>query len=217
MILCDIGNSYYHFFKDGLSTKMPVASSPRIKDTYNINHHIYYISVNKQAEKNLVHENKCINLELFLSNKTKYDNENLGIDRKVACYKAKDVIIVDAGSAITVDIIHGDMHVGGFILAGLKSMMDNISSISEKLDTDMNLSVDLRKPPTNTVDAISFGILKPIELMIRNVSRNKNIIFTGGDGKFFSKFFDNSIYNERLIFNNMMKIIKDYDLDKGEI
>ena len=39
------------------------------------------------------------------------------------------------------------------------------------------------------------------------VSLNKNIIFTGGDGKLLSKYFENSQYKKDLIFENMKRMI----------
>lgn len=212
MILCDIGNSYYHFFKDGASQKMKLDAIPRIKNIDNIDKVVYYISVNKEAEKSLLKYNECINLENIIQIESSYNQKEMGIDRKVACYGASDCVIIDAGSAITVDIIHNKKHIGGFILPGLSAMIGNMSSISNVLEIDINLAVNLNNVPKNKIDAISFGILKPIEIMIKYSSKDKNIIFTGGDGKFFSKFFEKSIYNERLIFNNMVKIVNSYKL-----
>ena len=39
-----------------------------------------------------------------------------------------------------------------------------------------------------------FGIV--IMLLIENFSKNKKIYFTGGDGKFLSRFFENAIYDD---------------------
>ena len=216
MILCDIGNSYYHFYKDGVSSKMELDATPRIKQGSDVDRTVYYISVNEEAEKNLLKHNKCVNLKEFISIASFYSEYELGIDRKVACYNQENGVIVDAGSAITVDVIHNREHLGGFILPGIEVTINNLKSISSALNKNINMGVDLQKFPTNTVDAISFGILKPIVLSIKNVSQNKNITFTGGDGKFLSKFFDNSIHNERLIFNNMLQIIKNNDLGGDE-
>jgi type III pantothenate kinase len=116
MILCDIGNSSYHFFKDGISSKMNLDTSPKIRQNSDKQRVIYYISVNKEAENNLLKYNKCINLENYISINSNYNKNNLGIDRKMACYNQENKIIVDAGSAITVDIVHNNKHLGGFIL-----------------------------------------------------------------------------------------------------
>ena len=40
-----------------------------------------------------------------------------------------------------------------------------------------------------------------------------DIVRTGGDGKFFSKFFSNSIFDRTLIFRGMLKAIKNAHLE----
>ena len=78
------------------------------------------------------------------------------------------------------------------------------TSISfEKAGKDINLD----KIPLCTKDAIQYAMLKSIILPIKEVSLNKNIIFTGGDGELLSKYFENSVYKKDLIFENMKRII----------
>lgn len=43
----------------------------------------------------------------------------MGLDRKIACAGLSDAVIVDAGSAVTVDIMKEGVHQGGIILPGL--------------------------------------------------------------------------------------------------
>ncbi len=131
----------------------------------------------------------------------------MGVDRIIACVGYNDAIIVDAGSAITVDIMDNRNHEGGFILPGLKNFEKIYSEISSKLDFDINMKVNLDKIPLHTKDAISYSILKSIILPIKEIVKNRKIIFTGGDGKFLSQYFKNSVYKEDLIFENMKGII----------
>ncbi len=201
MILCDIGNTKYKFlinnekFTYFMHEALPV-----------IHEKVYYISVNETALLKLKHAyDDIIDLEPYINFETLYDG--MGLDRKVVCTGLKDVVIVDAGSAITVDIMDKNIHQGGFILAGLKSLKDNYENISIKLDIDFNLKVNLDKIPLNTQDAISYGIIKSIITPIIEVSKDKQVIFTGGDGELLSSFIKNSIYRENLIFDNMEGII----------
>ena len=83
------------------------------------------------------------------------------------------------------------------------------------LDCGINLSVPLDTFPQNTKDAVSYGVLKPIMLLIENFSKNKKIYFTGGDGKFLSRFFENAIYDDLLIFKGMQNIITTKITSKG--
>ena len=165
-------------------------------------------SVNPNFEKKLLDSHKkCINLEPYIDIPTSY--KGLGIDRKATCKAITNGVIVDAGSAITVDIMEDNMHIGGYILPGIASYQEFYRQISSALDVHLDLSVNLYSPPQNTKEAVSFGILKSILLMVKHTSQTKKIYFTGGDGKFFAKFFENSIFDNTLVFKGMQKALKD--------
>ncbi|MFX4232209.1 pantothenate kinase, partial [Aliarcobacter butzleri] len=73
--------------------------------------------------KKLLKKNpKAKDIKEFLNFETKY--QGLGIDSKIACSFQKDVVVVDAGSAITVDIMENDVHKGGFILLEVQSFIN---------------------------------------------------------------------------------------------
>ena len=201
MTLCDIGNTTFHFLIKGKHHKFFLNETlPKLTET------VYFISVNENATKKLKNTyTKCIDLKDFLEFKTVY--EGMGLDRKVACYGYSNVIIVDAGSAITVDIMTNDKHEGGIILPGLNNLKKLYKQISSKLDYEINTKVNLDKIPLCTQDAISYSILKSIILPIKELALDKQIIFTGGDGEFLSRYFDNCIYKSDLIFENMKGII----------
>ncbi|MGB6328657.1 MAG: type III pantothenate kinase [Halarcobacter sp.] len=202
MILCDIGNTTFHFSINGkhqkyfLDEKLPVFDEEIV----------YFISVNEKASRKLkdtyVH---CIDLEKYLNFQTSY--QGMGLDRKVACFGFENAIIVDAGSAITVDIIKNSKHKGGIILPGINNLKKLYKQISLKLDYEINTKVNLDKIPLCTQDAISYSILKSIILPIKEIALEKQIIFTGGDGEFLSRYFDNCIYKSDLIFEKMKGII----------
>lgn len=201
MILCDIGNSSYHFLINGMDKKIFFDENLPA-----FNEDIYYVSVNAKALENLKkYSKKLINVEKFLNFETSY--KGMGLDRKLACLNVKDAIIIDAGSAITVDIVKNSEHKGGFILPGLRAINNLYEDISSVLKHDLNLKVNLDKIPLNTQDAISYWTLKSIILPIQEICLNNQIIITGGDGKVLSAFFDNCIYKEHLIFDNIKGLI----------
>ena len=201
MILCDIGNTTFHFLIDNKHQKYFLDEELPILDKT-----IYYISVNKKATKKLKKTyTKCIDLEDYLDFETSY--QGMGLDRKIACVRLKEGIIVDAGSAITVDIMKNSIHQGGIILPGLTNLKNLYKQISPKLDYEINTKVNLDKIPLCTEDAISYSILKSIILPIKELALKQQIIFTGGDGEFLSRYFDNCIYKKDLIFENMKGII----------
>ena len=201
MILCDIGNTTYHFLINGKHKKYFLDEKvPKFDDE------IYFVSVNEKATKKLLKKNShAKNINKFLKFSTAY--QGLGIDRAVACSFQDNCVIVDAGSAITVDIMEEGVHKGGFILLGLQRFKKSYPKISKKLKFDFEKNINLDKIPLRTFDAIQYAMLKSIILPIKEVSLNKNIIFTGGDGEFLSSFFKNSQYKKDLIFENMKRII----------
>ena len=200
MILCDIGNTTASFWEDGKITKFSVSKFPKT------NEKVYFISVNDKLNKKLSNEN-FINLEPFMCLNTSY--EGLGIDRAMACYTIKTGLVVDAGSAITLDIISNNIHLGGAILPGLSAYLETYSNISPRLKINLNSQIDPNSLPQQTSDAVSYGIIKPILLLIKEIANGKQIYFTGGDGAFFERFFENSIYCKDLVFLGMKKIIEE--------
>lgn len=209
MILCDIGNSFLHFYYRGKVWKESREKLSQ-KDADEI---IIFISVNKESTKSLLYSHpRCFDLTPFLTIDTTY--KGLGIDRIAACNAIKDGVIIDAGSAITVDIMQDGIHLGGYILPGLSQYKTLFSSI-EVLNCDLNLAIDLDMFPQNTRDAVSFGTLKSIVLMIKNTSKNKKIFFTGGDGKFLSRFFKDCIYDDLLVFKGMQNVIDNKIINQG--
>ncbi len=206
MTLCDIGNTTFAFLHKDKKFKVSVNTNyenlPKIKNK------IYFISVNKKASKKFLKKYpKAINLEKFLNINTSYSG--IGIDRKIAFSNIKNGIIVDVGSAITVDIVKNGDHKGGFILSGIKKLISFYPQISPKLKFKFNPKVNLYKLPLNTNDAISYAILKSIITPIKDIEKlyRLKIYFTGEDAVFLIKHFANKKYKKNLIFNSMKKII----------
>jgi type III pantothenate kinase len=204
MILCDIGNTFYHFYEKGRIWKTPSNQKPEL--TLN-NKKLYYISVNEYAENRLLDNYTAINLDKYTDLDTNY--RGLGIDRAVASLAIEDGVIVDAGSAITVDIMQSGMHLGGYIIPGLNSYQKMYGKISKELEKNICFDISENILPQNTADAISYGIIMPIINTIKLTAKNKRILFTGGDGAHLSRYFPNSIVDNSLIFKGMMKIIKE--------
>jgi type III pantothenate kinase len=201
LILCDIGNTSTKILKDErVENYYKDDKFPKFCDD------IFYISVNEKKEKEFLKTNKeAKNIKEFIDFETSY--KGMGIDRVVACCFAKNSVIVDAGSSITVDIIENSKHTGGFILLGLNSIKNGYKNISPILEEQLETNINLDNIPLNTKDAISYATLKSIILPIKEICKDRKIIFTGGDGEFLSQFFENCTYKKDLIFENMKRII----------
>ena len=207
MTLCDIGNTSYHFHVKEETFKIALSDS---LENLELLEPIYYISVNDKAkEKFLTYYPKSINLQDKIQFNTQYAN-TLGIDRIVACCACTDGIIVDFGSAITVDIMQHNQHLGGFIMPGLEKLKSIYPDISPKLEFDYIQNLSLHDLPDNTDKAISFAINSMIVSPIINLYHFHNLplIITGEHGKKFLHYFEHVNYEPKLIFKNMKFIIE---------
>ena len=202
MILFDIGNSTVDCYQEG---KVWSLTHAQFKD-FSTKEKSYYICVNEAMKQYLKQKNSFIDLEPYFEFDTIY--QGMGIDRIAACCTIEDGLIVDAGSAITIDIMSGGVHLGGFILPGILAYERCYKSISPRLDVSINPSIALDALPQRTSDAISYGVIKPIIMILEATCKDKKIFFTGGDGKFFSKYFKNAIFDRTLIFRGMLKTLK---------
>jgi type III pantothenate kinase len=204
MLLCDIGNTSYHFF-DG---KKDYKEDALGFDPSTLKEKICYICVNPHVKEVLKSLENWFDLSLHVDMSKYYTT--MGIDRVAACEAISEGIIVDAGSAVTVDLVKGGVFEGGFIYPGIKAMRETYKNISPVLDYSFNFECDLDIMPKNSADAISYGYLKTLYSEV--TAHNMQIYLTGGDAKKFAKIFPHSHVDEMLIFKGMKKIMKKADL-----
>ena len=202
MTLCDVGNTNATFFENGKITKIKLENCKDFKS----DEKIYFISVNDEMTGKLQNLPKFVNLEPYFELDTIY--EGLGIDRIASCYAIKNGLIIDAGSAITIDVMMNSMHLGGAIIPGISHVLKACEAISPRLKISLNSQVSLDALPPKTADAVSYGVIKPILLLIESMANGSKIYFTGGDGEFLSRFFADSIYDRMLVFRGMQKLIE---------
>jgi type III pantothenate kinase len=200
MLLCDIGNTSYHFLNGESKYKKDVKTfvPSTIKDE------VHYICVNPKIINILKQLPNWIDISSRIDVSKYY--ETMGVDRMVASQAVDNGIIIDAGSAITVDVIKKGGFVGGFIYPGIKAMSKAYKDISSALDYPFNFDIDLNVLPKNSRDAITYGYIKTFydEVM----SHNMDIILTGGDAKEFTKIFVDAKVDDSLIFKGMKKILR---------
>ncbi len=204
MILCDIGNSTYHFLDGDKDYKKDV----KLFDPSTTKEKIYYICVNPHVKEVLKQLKNWIDLSLYLDLENYY--KTMGVDRIMACEAIKNGVIVDAGSAVTVDVVKNSKFEGGFIYLGVRAMSEAYKNISSALEYSFNFEVDLDKMPKNSRDAISYGYLKLLQSEVK--SYKMDIYLTGGDASSFAKIFSHSLVDEMLIFKGMKNIMKKANL-----
>ena len=200
MILCDIGNTSYHFLDGDAEYKRDVKSF--IPSAYQDK--VYYISVNSEVNKKLHGLKNWIDISSYVDKSQYY--ESMGIDRIFSCEAIESGVVVDGGSAITVDIVKNGNFMGGFIYPGVNAMRETYKKISPALDYSFNFDLELDIMPKNSQDAISYGFLKTLFTEVS--SYDMPIILTGGDASLLQKVFKTAIVENELIFKGMKKIIK---------
>ncbi|MDD5405587.1 MAG: type III pantothenate kinase [Sulfurovaceae bacterium] len=207
MLLADIGNTRAHIY-DGKSI---VHLSHREAFIQYHNVPLLYICVNHSVKSSLKHMTEWKDISGSISIKGEY--ETMGVDRKALCLSHKNGIFVDAGSAITVDIVKNGIYQGGFILPGIKAYLEAYKSISPALDIELNREYKPEYLPTTTKDSVSYGIIASIKTVIDRHKTNLSLYFTGGDGKWLSSFFPDSKFDESLIFIGIQKALKDHHVN----
>ena len=202
MLLADIGNTHFHIY-DG--KEVVHLSYHDAINTYR-NRSLQYISVNKHIEKQI----GCIKGWENVSEKILLPNayETMGVDRKALCLSHDNGIFVDAGSAITVDVMEWGIYKGGYIFPGIKAMLESYARISPALETTLDDTINLTQLPLTTKEQISYGIIASIKTLIEKHQKGKLLYITGGDGRLLSAFFRDAIYDEALVFKGIMHALR---------
>gem|GEM_PF-1220960 len=205
MILVDIGHTRYHIWENGYIYHRE--TPPQLEGE------IYYISVNPQGEEKFLQLNpSAINLEDKVNFFTLYDG--LGIDRKMACKTIIDGVVIDAGTAITIDVMEKGIHNGGIIMAGLGQLQKLFQKISPKLEFPLE-EIDFSHLPLNTREAVMWGTIGAVVKMIGEIRGSKPLYFTGGDGKFLQKIVGEGVYEPDLVFLGMIRTIEEWKFQQN--
>jgi len=199
--LADIGNSYFHIYNG--KTVVHLSYKDAIAQYHDKD--LLYISVKHQLEDKITMIKNWENISSLMMVEGGY--ETMGVDRKALCLSHKDGIFVDAGSAITVDIVKDARYVGGFILPGLHAYIQSYKAISPALDVVLSKEINLDELPLTTKEQISYGIIASIKALIDKHSKGKKLYFTGGDGRFLSQYFKEAVYDEMLVFDGMQQAL----------
>jgi len=158
----------------------------------NVNHSV----VLDKVKENLSHFD-CLIIEVT-SESNEYlindytDQLTLGVDRWLTAMGAwkiygEDSIVINAGTAITIDLIQIDqernVHFrGGMILPGIAISLGILNNSTNLIDTEIGQS---QYPSLNTKDAVTTGILTSIQgavnLVCKKLPSDLPILLTGGD------------------------------------
>ena len=148
--------------------------------------------------------------------------ETLGRDRLAAAVGAaalcpgRDVLIVDFGTAVTIDLVTADgTFRGGCISPGMKTRFRALHDYTAKLPL-CGPTEDEQLQGLTTEEAIRLGVMNSLTFEIEGyIARMREkiddlcVIFTGGDAKYFAKRIKNTIFaNCNLVFCGLDRILE---------
>jgi type III pantothenate kinase len=149
----------------------------------------------------------------YLSPKT------LGLDRLAAViganqiYKNKDVLVIDAGTCITYDMIGEEgIYYGGSISAGINMRFKAMHQFTSKLPlVPFDKSFD-KSFGQNSSEAILSGVLNGVWFEAKGFleahqTNNFKVILCGGDAPFFDTRFKNSIFAHLILHEPNLVLI----------
>ena len=132
--------------------------------------------------------------------------QTLGADRLAAAvggvelFPDDDLLIVDFGTAITIDYVEDGVFLGGNISPGMTTRFRALADYTAKLPMCGASEEELPYGRT-TIEAIEQGVMQGITYEIEGYieaffkkKAKKCIIFTGGDAKYFVKRIKNTIF-----------------------
>jgi type III pantothenate kinase len=147
--------------------------------------------------------------------------ETLGTDRIAAVAGAynlfpdSEVLIIDAGTAITFDFLSSNAFKGGNISPGLTMRFKALNKFTDQLPL-VSPSANFTFPGRNTADAISAGVITGVTYEINEYIRtfvNKhtdfNIILTGGDSEYLKDKINHQItYMPDIVIDGLNYILE---------
>jgi type III pantothenate kinase len=154
--------------------------------------------------------------------KIEYDTpETLGTDRIAAVagafnlFPGEEVLVIDAGSAITYDFLSSGIYKGGNISPGLRMRFKALNKFTGRLPL-VSPSESFTSPGRNTNDAITAGVITGLTYEINEYIRtfeNKHVAFkvilTGGDCGFLKDKINHHItYMPDIVIDGLNYILE---------
>ncbi|WP_440054758.1 type III pantothenate kinase [Pseudoalteromonas sp. T1lg65] len=140
--------------------------------------------------------------------------QNFGVDRWLAVLAAsqlfpnRDLIIIDSGTATTVDVVNKQgQHLGGWIAPGIDLMVNSITARAERVFCDEHTPFAFEFA-NNTPSAVKNGALAATVGLVycaRSLLQSSQpvILTTGGYGKIIQQQFVDAEFNPELVLKGL--------------
>lgn len=151
--------------------------------------------------------------------------ETLGLDRialavaAVTLYPNKNILVIDAGTCVTYDIITSDkIYLGGAISPGLNMRFRAINNFTANLPLLKASSKQIPMIGQNTIQSLHLGTTQGLIFELEGfITRYKQsfsdltVILTGGDAEILSKSLKNSIFVAKNFLSSGLNCILEYN------
>lgn len=213
----DLGNTHPHFGKfiqGKLTSVAPITEEAGI-DQF-LRHKNNWVASNV-TQFNIPIENQLSNLRTesqFLEMNIQY-GETLGEDRLFQSYflhhnfPEEEILFIDAGTFITIDLISKEGFEGGFIFPGINAFLSSYSKgqkLPKTWDAPLNLTASV---PHTTQEAITEALKVYLHSTLSyflNKYSKRSIVVTGGTGEFISNEFSLENYYPHLIHDSLFHL-----------
>ena len=187
----------------------------------------------KQLLKKRVEYVLCLDSSTPLPIGVDYNRATLGTDRIAAAVGAvelygadKAMVIVDAGTAITIDFVENGTFRGGNISPGVDMRLEALHEKTATLPLCSPKVLDGETPMLGhkTDDAIVFGVMEGVFYEVKGyieafLQKKADIltIFIGGDAEYFVNRIKNAIFAGRKVVFCGLKRILEYNAENEKI
>ena len=175
----------------------------------------------------------CFDRSTPLPIEVDYDRTTLGTDRIAAAVGAvelygadREIVIIDAGTAITIDFVDCGVYRGGNISPGVDMRLEALHDKTATLPLCAPRALDDEQLRVghNTADAIVFGVMQSVFYEVKGYieafckKNDKNlIIFIGGDAEYFVNQIKNAIFAGRKVMYSGLNRILEYNAENKSI
>lgn len=140
----------------------------------------------------------------------------LGVDRWMgliaAAGECDGVCVVGCGTAITIDVLQGGCHQGGYILPGLDLMQSALHVGTRRVRVEASPAPSI-SPGDNTAAAVRNGALAAIVALVERAASDSGagmVLLTGGDAPVVAEFLTcPSRVEPELLLKGMMRYFDD--------
>lgn len=175
----------------------------------------------------------CFDRSTPLPIEVDYDRTTLGSDRIAAAVGAvelygadKQIVVIDAGTAITIDFVDCGVYRGGNISPGVDMRLEALHDKTATLPlcAPRALEDEQLRVGHNTADAIVFGVMQSVFYEVKGYidtfckKNDKNlIIFIGGDAEYFVNQIKSAIFAGRKVMYSGLNRILEYNAENKSI